>query len=227
MKKALTDEGSASGGMTRIAMRFLGLNCVAALLLGVITMNAAQAAGFECRQSPLVRANMQLPDLARAIAGDHELDILAIGSSSTEGVGASAPDKTYPARLQALLRQAWPNVSVNVTNAGIGGETAPQTILRLQKAVVERSYDLVIWQVGTNDAVNGGDLEAFKGMVRDGIAAVQKAGPSLVLLDPQYFPSVRDPQRYQRFVRAIAETAEAYAAPVLSRYDAMLGWHRH
>ena len=44
--------------------------------------------------------------------------------------------------------------------------------------LAERHYDLVIWQVGTNDAVKGGDLDAFKSMVNDGIALVRNAGPA-------------------------------------------------
>jgi lysophospholipase L1-like esterase len=207
----------------RAAMRFLALPVVAATLF---VAAPAGAAGFSCRETPIVPVNAALAPLAARVAEGLPLSILAIGSSSTEGIGASARDKTYPARLQALLSRAWPRSQVGIVNAGIGGETAPQTLARLKSALAARPYDLVIWQVGTNDAVRGGDLDAFRGMVADGIALVRAAGPALAILDPQFFPSVRDPQRYGRYVEAVGEVARREAVPVFGRYAAMRAWHR-
>lgn len=210
----------------RAAMRFFAVNLIVASAFATLQIGSAEAASFECRETPMMQAAIPLPAVAAKISGEHKLDILAIGSSSTEGIGASSKDKSYPARLQKLLGQSWPNAAISVTNAGIGGETAPQTIARLKRALSERRYDLVIWQVGTNDAVQGGDLTAFEAMVSDGIAAVRQAGSGLVILDPQYFPTVKDPERYRRFVEAIADTARSRSIPVLSRYNTMLDWHR-
>ncbi len=207
----------------RTALRFLALNLIAATMAA----GAASATGFSCRETPIVEATASLSTLAPSIAPGRNLAILAIGSSSTEGVGASAKDRTYPARLQALLRQAWPNTGIEIVNAGIGGETAPQTLARLKTALQQRRYDLVIWQVGTNDAVNGGDLPAFKAMVADGIAMVRAAGPSLAILDPQFFPGVREPVRYRSFVEAVGEVARGQGVPVFTRYDVMREWYRN
>lgn len=206
----------------RAAMRFLACSVIAATL----SAGAAQAAGFSCRETPIMRTNVTFTPLSTKVAEGRPLSILAIGSSSTEGVGASAKDRTYPARLQALLAKAWPTSQIEIVNAGIGGETAPQTLARLKTALAARSFDLVIWQVGTNDAVKGGDLDAFKAMVGEGIALVREAGPALAILDPQYFPSVRDPQRYGQYVEAVGEVARREAVPVFTRYAAMREWHR-
>ena len=114
---------------------------------------------------------------------------------------------------------------MTITNAGIGGEIAPQTLTRLKQALAQRRYDLVIWQVGTNDAVTGGNIDAFKAMVADGIAIVRQAGTSLALLDPQFFPGIREPARYRTFVDAIGEAAKGQGVPVFTRYDTMREWH--
>lgn len=207
----------------RAAMRFLALPVIA------VTLSAgasAFAAGFSCRETPIVRSNAALTPLSAKVSQGKPLAILAIGSSSTEGIGASAKDKTYPARLQALLAKSWPKSQVEIVNAGIGGETALQTLGRMKAALTARHYDLVIWQVGTNDAVKGGDLDTFKAMIGEGIALVREAGPALAILDPQYFPSVRDPQRYGQYVEAVGEVARREAVPVFGRYDAMREWHR-
>ncbi len=207
----------------RVAMRFLALPVIAATLSAG---TPAQAASFSCREAPIMRSSATLAPLSTKASQGQSLAILAIGSSSTEGVGASAKDRTYPARLQALLAKAWPKSQVEIVNAGIGGETAPQTLARLKTALATRHYDLVIWQVGTNDAVKGGDLDAFRAMVTDGIAMVREAGPALAILDPQFFPSVRDPQRYGAYVEAVGEIARREAVPVFARYAAMREWHR-
>lgn len=207
----------------RAAIRLLALPVIAAVLsVGA----AAQAAGFSCRETPILRSNATLASLSAKVAQGQPLTILAIGSSSTEGVGASAKDKTYPARLQALLGRSWPKSQIEIVNAGIGGETAPQTLVRLKTALAQRSFDLVIWQVGTNDAVRGGDLEAFRAMIAEGIATVRDAGTAVAILDPQFFPTVREPQRYGTYVEAIGEIARREAVPVFGRYAAMREWHQ-
>ncbi|SIQ11684.1 MULTISPECIES: SGNH/GDSL hydrolase family protein [unclassified Bosea (in: a-proteobacteria)] len=207
----------------RTALRLLALPALAATLM---TGTVAQASGFSCRETPIVRSSAVLASVGRRVAQGQPLAILAIGSSSTEGIGASAKDRTYPARLQALLGKAWPKSRVEIANAGIGGEIAPQTLARLKTLLAERHYDLVIWQVGTNDAIRGGDLDAFRAMIGDGIALVKQAGPALAILDPQFFPSMKEPERYATYVAAVGEVARREGVPVFARYEAMNQWHR-
>lgn len=201
-------------------MRMLLSSLVAATLLA----GSAQAAPFECRPAAMAAADATLPFPSARLKLDHSLSILAIGSSSTEGIGASAKDKTYPERLRVLLEQSWPQTRIEMVNAGIGGETAPQTFERLRKLMAERRFDLVIWQVGTNDAVTGGDMGIFTDLIREGIDIVRGAGAGLVILDQQFYPGIRDPQRYASYVAAVSETARERSVPVLSRYAAMKGW---
>lgn len=206
----------------RAAMRFLAWPAIAVTLsVGA----AAQAATFSCRETPIVQSHAVLTPLAQTVAQGRPLTILAIGSSSTEGIGASAKDRTYPARLQTLLAKAWPKSRIEIVNAGIGGETAPQTLARLETALAGRHFDLVIWQVGTNDAVKGDDLEAFREMVGKGIRLVKEAHTPLAILDPQFFPSVRDSERYKRFVAAVGDVARREVVPVFTRYETMREWH--
>lgn len=201
------------------------LACAFAMLAPLgLPVQQANATEFVCRPSTLTR---DAADLASSWSkGSAPLRILAIGSSSTEGIGASGKDKTYPARLGKLLREGLSGRSIEMVNAGIGGETAPQTLSRLKGALVGGRYDLVIWQVGTNDAVTGGDLGTFRNLVADGIAAAKQAHTRLIILDPQFYPGIKETTRYRAYVDAIAEVARAQAVPVLSRYQAMLGWYQ-
>jgi lysophospholipase L1-like esterase len=150
--------------------------------------------------------------------------ILAIGSSSTQGIGASSPAHSYPALLEADLRARWPKAEISVVNAGIGGETADATVERLEHLIETQTFDLVIWQLGTNDAVRGADEQAFRRETLRGIAAGHAAGVDLILLDPQYFPGIRDLPRYEDFVSIVTKLGEKAQIPVFPRYAMMKAW---
>jgi lysophospholipase L1-like esterase len=116
---------------------------------------------------------------------------------------------------------------VSVENAGKGGETIVETVARLETALRTNRPDLVIWQVGTNDAIKGGDEGRFSGLLAWGIDAAQSAGVDLILLDQQYYPAIRDLARYERFVHYVGRAAAKEQVPLFSRYALMKGWAEH
>ncbi len=151
------------------------------------------------------------------------LDILAIGSSSTEGVGASSPANAYPARLEAELEKKT-GIDFDVKNAGVGGELAAGALQRLKTALKSGWAKLVIWQVGTNDAIAGVDEALFRATVESGVAAARAAHVPLVLIDPQFTLACPDAVRYERFVAIVDGIGAEKHVPVLSRYAGMKGW---
>jgi acyl-CoA thioesterase I len=157
---------------------------------------------------------------------DGDVDILAIGSSSTQGIGASAPNLTYPAQLQVDLAAAL-GQKVVVENAGVGGETVTTTLTRLRALLRRERPDLVIWQVGTNDAVRGDDEAAFRAELEEGAGIARDAHVPLVLLDQQYFPAIKDIGRYERYVSIVHEIGAEYHDPVFPRYALMKSWGAH
>ncbi|MFN3932984.1 MAG: SGNH/GDSL hydrolase family protein [Brevundimonas sp.] len=70
-------------------------------------------------------------DRSRAAVAAGRLTILAMGSSSIEGVGATRRELGFTPLLEAGLEQRLPGVEVTVINKGIGGETAKDTADRL------------------------------------------------------------------------------------------------
>ncbi len=158
------------------------------------------------------------------IAGGGEATILAIGSSSTEGVGATDPDHTYPARLAAHLASRVPGAAVRVVNRGIGGEVVATTAARLRTEVAAVRPDLVIWQVGTNDAVRGVGLDAMAALVEDGLVWLDAQGIDAVLMDPQFYPRIADNAGYRQAVTVIADLAARHGVPLVRRYEAMRYW---
>jgi acyl-CoA thioesterase-1 len=88
-----------------------------------------------------------LPNFARALRGQVEVNIVAIGSSSTEGDGASSPAASYPSRLGIALAARFPTPKINVLNLGVGGQEAPDEAARFKRDVLANRPALVIWQV--------------------------------------------------------------------------------
>ncbi len=74
--------------------------------------------------------------------------ILTVGGSTTQCFYLS-DDKTWPARLQALLRGAYPDVMVQ--NAGLDGHSTRGHLLMMRKVVPVVKPDLVIFLLGLND----------------------------------------------------------------------------
>lgn len=161
--------------------------------------------------------------LAKSAPGSRPLRILAIGSSSTLGIGASSPNAAYPAQLAADLTAQW-GIPAVVDNAGVGGETSDATLKRLIAALASDPHDLVVWQVGTNDAVDGVDPDAFRANLTAGIAAARARGAPIVLVDPQFYFGIKDLARFERFVDIVAGVGAAEHAPVFSRYAMMKAW---
>jgi len=185
----------------------------------------ASASNISCEaKRPIFMARGAISGLKAKLKRHEPVRILAIGSSSTEGIGASSPDRSYPAQLQDDLSARWKE-QVTVVNAGRGGETAIETVERLEAAVRAEKFDLVIWQVGTNDAVNGVDEGRFQSLLERGIAAAQAAATDIILLDQQYFPTIRDLARYERFVNAVNQVGAKRKVSVFSRYALMKEWN--
>ena len=84
--------------------------------------------------------------------------------------------------------------------------------------------DLVIWQVGTNDAVINEDEASFRARLLQGIAAIRGAKVPFVLIDPQYYPGVHDVAHYERYVQIIREVGADNGAAIFSRYALMKEW---
>jgi acyl-CoA thioesterase-1 len=104
--------------------------------------------------------------------------ILAFGDSLTAGLGLS-PEQAFPARLQARL--AADGVDVQVLNAGVSGDTTADGVARLDWALADRP-DLVLVELGANDALRGLDPEATAANLDKILARLKASGARGMLL---------------------------------------------
>src|SRR4029450_3816461 len=70
---------------------------------------------------------------ARRLASRKLIMIVALGSSSTAGAGASSAETTYPSRLMVELAQRFQTQPIMVLNRGISGERAVGMLARLEE----------------------------------------------------------------------------------------------
>ncbi len=162
-----------------------------------------------------------LPHFSRAIENGRRLRIVAIGSSSTEGVGASSPAANYPSQLHALLQLALPGERFEVINLGVGGETANKTVERLRRDIPPLSPDLVVWQVGTNDALTGAVIADYQTTVRAALQFLKAGQYDTLLIGPQWTRKLAGNQAYVAVRDATAQVARVEGVTLVSRYDAM------
>jgi acyl-CoA thioesterase I len=172
----------------------------------------------------MTRFTVTLPNTARAIRSGKELVIVAIGSSSTKGVGASDPAHTYPALLAEELGRRWPQLTVTVINKGIGGEMASQMLARFERDVLPYHPQLVIWQTGSNEALRSGDIDGYASAIRDGISRLKAAEIDVVLMDPQFAPRVIARPMHLLIVDLIGAVANDMKVAVFRRFAVMQHW---
>jgi acyl-CoA thioesterase-1 len=170
-------------------------------------------------------APLRLPALAARVQAAEPVRIVAFGSSSTAGAGASGPERAYPHRLQAELARHWPGVPVEVLNRGIGGEDVIEMLARLERDVLLARPMLVVWQLGVNAALRRQDIGEFRVRLNEGIARMRAAGAEVVLMDSQRGPWMRRAPQREAFDRALAEAARAWdGVELFSRARMMDGW---
>ncbi len=204
--------------------RRLAIGSAAVVLLAVIPARATHEALRCSAPEELTRLRVTLPNTARAIRRGQELVIVAIGSSSTEGVGASDPAHAYPAVLADELRRRWPRLSVTVINKGIGGETISAVLGRFERDVLSHRPQLVIWQTGSLAALGAADVEDYAAAIRKGIGQLKAARLDIVLMDPQFAPRVLARPAHTRVVDAIGMAANDTKVGVFRRFAVMQHW---
>jgi acyl-CoA thioesterase I len=186
----------------------------------------AQSPAFACNAAPeFTRFNYPLRHTARRLANGEPLVIVAIGSSSTSGSGASSPAATYPSRLAVELKQRFPAHDITVLNRGVSGEETEQMMARFDADVVVAHPDLVLWQVGTNSVLRDRPLKAHSVLLREGIAQLKEGSADIVLMDMQFAPQVLAKPEAQGMEDQIAAAANEATVDLFNRFALMRNWH--
>jgi lysophospholipase L1-like esterase len=147
--------------------------------------------------------------------------VVAIGSSSTAGNGASAPGNGYVEVTQNLLAHRTELATFIVINAGVAGNSLADIQARLQHDALSLAPQLVILQVGVNDALtqpSQAGVEAFQASLADTVSQIKAVAPVLIVTG-QYFPS--QPAFYESYMVAMLQVGSQQHVAVFDRYYLM------
>lgn len=167
----------------------------------------------------------KLDHVKKAVEEHKRLNILVIGSGSSALPGPDGAGKSYPGRLEEVLRKRYPGVDVQVAALAKSRQTAADMTQNLEKALLDRKPDLVIWQTGTVDAMRGVDPESFRTSLDEGIDHIIDAGADLILMNMQYSPRTETMislSNYADIMRVVARDREV---PLFDRREIMRYWN--
>jgi hypothetical protein len=182
------------------------------------------AAGQSCEvPAYLLASDSPLPKVAEAVKSGHSLDILVVGSRSSTIPSSEA--SAFPARLQAYLKERLPSVAVNVSVELQAKKTAEETATDFVKLASDKKATLVVWQTGTVDAMRSVDPDEFRSAVDDGVAALQKAGADVILMNLQYSPRTETMISAPPYLDNMRVVAQHYDVPLFDRFAIMRQWN--
>lgn len=186
---------------------------------------AAAARAPRCNvPADIARFDLPLSRVAFRLSGGLPIKIVAIGSSSTSGAGASSPSASYPSRLEAELHRHFPGHPLTVINRGVNGDEAADMLARFENGVIAERPHLVIWQIGTNSLLRDHPLDARAGVLQGGIRRLKASRTDVVLMDPQYAPRVLAKADHDVVLARIAQAAKEEKIGLLRRYEMMRRW---
>ena len=201
----------------------------AAAVIAVLTLPFAarsESAAPTCdAQFSMIRFTNPLVRVAQRLKTGEPITIVAIGSSSTAGTGASSSAASYPSRLAVELTQRFPGHPITVLNRGVGGEEIRNMLERFDTDVIANKPDLVLWQFGTNSVIRDDKLNNHNVAIREGLTKIRSTGADIVLIDPQFTPKVIVKPQATRMVDLIASTAKYEDVDLFPRFDVMRRWH--
>jgi acyl-CoA thioesterase-1 len=221
---------NALGHLTAMGLVSIVARTSSAIL--ILALSTVISAGAEAKKAPECRVSSSAFSTGRWFARTaarleqgEPVTIVAVGSSSTFGLGASSSAAAYPARLEALLKERFPAASIRVLNRGVNGEEAAEMLVRFDRDVIAAKPDLVLWQVGTNAVLNHAVVTRQASLIHSGLERLKATNADVVLIDPQYAPRVIARPQAQRMVDLIAFEANEERTGVLRRFALMRNWY--
>jgi acyl-CoA thioesterase-1 len=142
------------------------LPVLSSLILPQAALAQTQAA---CDGPANLRLDQPLRRTAERLKRGQPLTIVAVGSSSTSGAGASSSAASYPSRLEVELKERFPTAAIRVLNRGVGGEEVQDMVARFDTTVLGEKPDLVLWQVGSNTVLRGHSVIAAFAVIAQGL----------------------------------------------------------
>ncbi|MGD8438972.1 MAG: arylesterase [Holophagae bacterium] len=130
--------------------------------------------GGSAPDAPAVTRNVPTP----SPAPEPDLRVVVLGDSLAAGLGLPKAE-AFPAVVEARLRDR--GLDVEVVNAGVSGDTSAGGLGRLDW-VLQRPADVLVVELGGNDALRGQPVEHTEANLREIVRRGRATGAQVVLL---------------------------------------------
>ncbi len=171
----------------------------------------------------LLATDSGLQKVADAVKAGKPLDILVIGSRSS--TIPQSEGSAYPARMQAAMKEALPQVTVNLSVEIQPKTTAEDAASTFAKLLESKKPTLVVWQTGTVDAMRSVDPDDFHNAIDEGVVALQNAGADVILINPQYSPRTETMISLPPYIDNMRAVAQQHDIPLFDRFAIMHQWN--
>jgi acyl-CoA thioesterase-1 len=117
------------------------------------------------------------PAFAQSASGSAPIKMVVLGDSLSAGYGLAGTD-AFPAKLQKALKAR--GIAVDMTNAGVSGDTATGGRDRLDWSVPQGTQAVIV-ELGANDALRGTDPAVTRAALSDILAQLKARGIAVML----------------------------------------------
>ena len=163
-------------------------------------------------------AESPLPNVSAALQQRKQVKILTIGASGP--IGRRFPRGGYAEQIKEILKQAVKGIDIVMINRGVSGELAANAATRLRTEVALTEPDLVLWQVGTNDALAYVPLADIETAVVDTVRWLKEHKVDVVLVGLQYTDSMQRDEHYRAVRELMRKIAAQEKIMIVRRYEA-------
>jgi lysophospholipase L1-like esterase len=168
--------------------------------------------------SAALAAETPLPNVAAALAQRKTLRILTLGAAPGR---ISARGGGYGELIESILENALKGIDVTIINRGVSGELAANAAERMKNEVALDEPDLVLWQVGTNDALAYVGAGEFAAIVKDQIDWLKAHKVDVVLVGLQFAPQMLRDSHYIEIRETLRKVAADENVIVIRFFEAM------
>jgi acyl-CoA thioesterase-1 len=208
-------ESCSSEGRTSRLRTSLAVIC---LLLELAFLQVAHAGVSANCKVPDAILNLPAPLIktAETAAAGQIVRIAVIGP----GLSGPAFSERRRAKLQRELEARLPTIQVEILDEGRGAALIGDDFDRLRESISRTAPDLVVWQIGTPDAVSGIDPEKFSETLSRATEWLKGQNVDFILMDPPFVPSVDHEKLYLEIVNRIGASADQTGINLFRRYAA-------
>jgi hypothetical protein len=164
-----------------------------------------------------------LANVRQALQPGDRLDILGVGSATVLGPDGDEPKAGFPYRMAQMLKLAAPQTEITVTLRGGKGLTVETMAAALNDAVSTHSYQLVLWQTGTVEAVKGLPPEALYNSITKAVELLRQK-TDFILIDPQFSRLLRANTNITPYENMLEKVAALPGVTLFHRFELMRLW---